>query len=700
MIRSLKGRGAVSSPPPRFDRQHGIAIDDGWSAEPPPDSIATLVQPEPARTIISRNDSPDIGFSQSINPYRGCEHGCVYCLAGDTTITMADGSAKPLASLERGDAILGTVRHGHYRRYATTRVLAHWRTVKPAWRVTLADGTQLIASADHRFLTERGWKFVAASGSSRPRLTVNNSLLGFGRLPQIDKCETVSAKRGYLTGVIRGDGHLKVYSYRREGRASGDQHRFRLALIDSEPLVRTASWLGEFGVPTTHFAFSAELPGRRAMSAIRCSANASVASITCLVKWPERADRDWQRGFIGGIFDAEGSFSQGILRIGNTDSRIISELIEALGAFGFDTALESVSRGDHKPMRYVRIRGGLTQSLRFFRLFDPCIARKRSIAGAAVKSRADLRVVAIEPLPGARELFDITTGTGDFIANGVVSHNCYARPSHAYMGLSPGLDFETKLFFKAGAAERLAEELSKPRYVPRSIMLGANTDPYQPVEKRLRVTRSILEVLQKYQHPVSIVTKGALIVRDLDLLGALAQRRLAGVMVSLTTLDDDLKRRLEPRAASPAARLAMIRRLHAAGVPVGTLIAPVIPGLTDHELERLLEAAAEAGARCAGYAVLRLPHELGGLFRDWLATHYPERARHVMSRVHSIRGGRDNDPQFGSRMRGSGVDAALLRKRFELATRRLGLDARFGFELDTSLFRPVPADDPQLSLGW
>lgn len=513
MIRSLKGRGAVSSPPPRFDRQHGIAIDDGWPAEPPPDSIATLVQPEPARTIISRNDSPDIGFSQSINPYRGCEHGCVYCLAGDTAITMADGSAKPLASLERGDAILGTVRHGHYRRYATTRVLAHWRTVKPAWRVTLADGTQLIASADHRFLTERGWKFVAASGSSRPRLTVNNSLLGFGHS-------------------------------------------------------------------------------------------------------------------------------------------------------------------------------------------DPCIARKRSIAGAAVKSRADLRVVAIEPLPGARELFDITTGTGDFIANGVVSHNCYARPSHAYMGLSPGLDFETKLFFKAGAAERLAEELSKPRYVPRSIMLGANTDPYQPVEKRLRVTRSILEVLQKYQHPVSIVTKGALIVRDLDLLGALAQRRLTGVMVSLTTLDDDLKRHLEPRAASPAARLAVIRRLHAAGVPVGTLIAPVIPGLTDHELERLLEAAAEAGARCAGYAVLRLPHELGGLFRDWLATHYPERARHVMSRVHSIRGGRDNDPQFGSRMRGSGVDAALLRKRFELATRRLGLDARFGFELDTSLFRPPPADDPQLSLGW
>ncbi len=276
---------------------------------------------------------------------------------------------------------------------------------------------------------------------------------------------------------------------------------------------------------------------------------------------------------------------------------------------------------------------------------------------------------------------------------------CYARPSHAYLGLSPGLDFETKLFYKAHAAERLIEELSKPRYVPTPIMLGANTDPYQPLEKRLRVTRSILEVLAKCRHPVSIVTKGALIERDLDILASMAQDHLVGVMVSLTSLDADLKRRLEPRAASPLARLAVIRRLHEAGVPVGTLIAPVIPGLTDHELERLLEAAANAGAGCAGYVVLRLPHELKALFRDWLATHYPERAQHVMSRVHSIREGRDNDPNFGSRMKGSGVDAALLARRFEVATRRLGLDIRMGHKLDTSKFAPPPrARGPQLSL--
>jgi len=688
----------VSSPAPRFERHRAAEIDDGWYSEPPPDSIATTVLPEAARSMISRNDSPDIGFSQSINPYRGCEHGCVYCLAGDTAITMADGSAKPLASLEQGDEIIGTLRRGHYRRYVPTRVLAKWRTVKPAWRVTLADGTRLIASADHRFLTERGWKFVATSGSSRARLTANNSLLGFGHLVQSDRCETVSARRGYLTGVIRGDGHLKVYSYRREGRSSWNQHRFRLAMADSEPLARAASWLGEFGAPTSAFEFSA-IPGRRPMGAIRCSSGASVALIMRLVSWPERPDRDWQRGFVGGIFDAEGSFSDGVIRIGNTDTRIISELLTALGAFGFDTVVELIPRGDRKTMQYVRVRGGLAQNLRFFRLFDPCIARKRNIAGAAVKSRADLRVVAIEPLPGNRELFDITTGTGDFLANGVVSHNCFARPSHAYLGLSPGLDFETRLFYKADAATRLAEELSHPRYQPKTIMLGANTDPYQPVEKRLRVTRSILEVLAEFRHPVAIVTKGALIERDLDILAQLASERLVSVMVSLTTFDVDLKRRLEPRAASPAARLAVIRRLHAAGVPVGTLIAPVIPGLTDHELERLLEAAAEAGARCAGYVVLRLPHELKDIFRDWLAEHYPERARHVMSRVHSIRGGRDNDAQFGSRMRGTGVDAELLRQRFDVALRRLGLERRMGFELDSSRFARPAGRGPQLALG-
>lgn len=264
---------------------------------------------------------------------------------------------------------------------------------------------------------------------------------------------------------------------------------------------------------------------------------------------------------------------------------------------------------------------------------------------------------------------------------------CFARPSHAYVGLSPGLDFETRIFYKADAARLLDEELARPRYVPSPIMLGANTDPYQPLEKRLRVTRSLLEIMLRTRHPVTVVTKGVLIERDLDLLAALACERLCGVMVSIPTLDAKLKRTLEPRAASPGARLAVLRALAQAGVPAGVLIAPVIPAMTDHEIEQIVGACADAGARCAAYVVLRLPHEVKDLFREWLSAHHPDRARHVMSRVHSIRAGRDNDPCFGSRMSGHGVDAALLKQRFLAACRRAGLDSRIGFDLDSSQFR-------------
>jgi DNA repair photolyase len=275
---------------------------------------------------------------------------------------------------------------------------------------------------------------------------------------------------------------------------------------------------------------------------------------------------------------------------------------------------------------------------------------------------------------------------------------CYARPSHAYMGLSAGLDFETKLFYKADAAKVLEEELSRPRYVCQPIMLGANTDPYQPVERRLQVTRSVLTVLAKCRHPVAIVTKGVLVARDIDLLADMARQNLVSVVISLTTLDATVKRTLEPRAASPQARLKIIRQLSEAGVPVGVLVAPVVPAITDHETESILEAAAEAGARMAGYVLLRLPYEVKDLFREWLAQHYPQRASHVMSLVRDARGGRDNDPNFGTRMRGTGPYAELLRTRFQVACRRLGLDSSRSTVLETHHFRrPGPASS-QLQL--
>ncbi|MEJ0037054.1 MAG: PA0069 family radical SAM protein [Gammaproteobacteria bacterium] len=275
---------------------------------------------------------------------------------------------------------------------------------------------------------------------------------------------------------------------------------------------------------------------------------------------------------------------------------------------------------------------------------------------------------------------------------------CYARPSHSYMGLSPGLDFETKLFYKHDAAKVLEQQLSRPRYVCKHIMLGANTDPYQPIERRMRVTRSILTVLAKCRHPVSIVTKGVLVARDLDLLAEMASQNLASVVVSLTTLDVEVKRTLEPRAASPQARLKVIRQLVEAGVPTGVLVAPVVPAITDHEMENILEAAKDAGASSAGYVLLRLPYEVKDLFREWLTEHYPQRASHVMSLVRDARGGRDNDPDFGTRMRGTGPYAELLRTRFKLATRRLGLDSPRNVALSCALFRPPGPAGSQLQL--
>jgi DNA repair photolyase len=275
---------------------------------------------------------------------------------------------------------------------------------------------------------------------------------------------------------------------------------------------------------------------------------------------------------------------------------------------------------------------------------------------------------------------------------------CFARPTHAYLGLSPGLDFETRLLFKPDMPELLARELSRPGYVPRTVTLGANTDPYQPVERRLELTRRTLEVLERFGHPVSIVTKSAGVLRDLDILARMAKRRLARVYMSVTTLDAKLARAMEPRAASPLRRLEAMRQLAAAGVPVAVLAAPMIPGINDAELERILQASAEAGASTAGYVLLRLPLELRGLFEDWLARHYPERAARVLSLIRQTRGGALYDARFGQRQTGTGDYAQVLAQRFAIAIRRLKLDRREdGEALDRTSFNGR-ADERQLAL--
>ena len=275
---------------------------------------------------------------------------------------------------------------------------------------------------------------------------------------------------------------------------------------------------------------------------------------------------------------------------------------------------------------------------------------------------------------------------------------CFARPSHAYLNLSPGLDFETKLFAKTNAAELLRAELAKPGYRVSPINLGANTDPYQPIERRYRITRQVIEVLAECRHPFTIVTKNALVERDLDLLAPMAKANLARVFISVTSLDNRLAAKLEPRASAPHRRIEAIRALNVAGVPCGVLVAPIIPMLTDHWLEQILQRAHDAGARMAGYTILRLPWELKQLVKEWLELHFPERAEHVLSLVRQMRGGRDNDPRFGSRMRGEGEFAELIRQRFAIAARRHDYGVTRSLTLDTTQFQPPRPASPQADL--
>ena len=686
--RNIIGRGAAGNPNNRFERIeiHPEEPGDGQRPE-------TVYLRDHSRSIIARNDSPDIGFDASINPYRGCSHGCVYCMSGDTPILMADGTTRRLEDVRVGDELYGTVRRGRYRRYTKTRVLAHWGVKKAAYRITLEDGTSLIAGGDHRFLTERGWKFVAGEmcgDGQRPYLTANNELMGTGAFAQPPR-ETLDYKRGYLCGIMRGDGLLASYEYERIDRSNGNQHQFRLALADEDALERAALYLLDFKVSTHNFVFQKAITGRKAVPAIRTHARSQVNLVREIVVWPSSSSRDWARGFLAGIFDAEGSYGNNTLRIHNTDPEIIEHITESLETFGFEYVVEERAR----PMQVVRIRGGLREHLRFFHSVDPAITRKRDIEGTAIKSNADLRVASIEPL-GVTPLFDITTGTGDFIANGVVSHNCYARPTHEYLGLSAGLDFESKILVKEDAPDLLRKQLSSPRWEPKTLSMSGVTDPYQPVERDLRITRGCLEALAEFRNPVAIVTKNHLVTRDMDLLAELALHGAAVVAVSLTTLDDELRRIMEPRTSRPARRLAAIEKLAEAGVPVGVMTAPVIPGINDHELPDLLFAAAKAGATFAGFVPVRLPGAVRPIFEDWLERHYPDRKQKVLGRIRSMRGGGLNEPRFGSRMKGEGIFADHIAQLFQISCRRAGIEAGRFPKLSTAAFRRDGGAQPGL----
>ena len=565
-------------------------------------------------------------FPWTINPYRGCSHSCVYCLSGDTQVLMADGRQRAIADLRVGDRIIGTEKRETYRHYVTTEVLAHWSTTKPAHRVELADGTENVASGDHRFLTGRGWKHVTGAMSGpdqRPYLTANDKLLGFGRtVNSLGAC--ADYRRGYLTGMVRGDANLKVYRYERADRANGDVHRFRLALADVESLHRTHAYLAMEGIPTTWFDFTPATEVRRAMTAIRTSKAASVARIMELVSWPSEPTTAWHRGYLAGIFDAEGSRSRGILRIVNTDEAILARTHEALTEFGFDVARED--RGLANGLIAFRVRGGLREHMRFVHLVDPAIRRKCSVDGTAVKSDADLRVIRIQPLGLEMPMYDITTGTGDFIANGVISHNCFARRTHEWLELDSGHDFDSQIVVKTNLVDVLRKELARPSWPREHVALGTNTDPYQRAEGRYRLMPGVIRALTESGTPFSILTKGTLLRRDIPLLAESAQRVPVGLGVSMAIWDDELHDALEPGVPTPRARLDLVRALTDAGLPCGVFLAPVLPGLTDgkEHLDAALGAIAAAGATGVTVIPLHLRPGAREWFMAWLSTAHPE----------------------------------------------------------------------------
>ena len=406
-----------------------------------------------AKSVVNRvPEASRMPFRWTINPYRGCQHACVYCLSGETPILMADGRTKPLAQVRVGDGIYGTVRRGGDREYVRTTVLAHWSTVKPAYRVMLADGTQLVCSGDHRFLAERGWRYVTGArfgGLRRPHLSAGHALMGTGGFAEPPK-QTIAYRRGYLCGLIRANGAIGHYSYPR-GHPADHDYLFRLALADPAR-ARTVDYLARAGIGCADFTLTEE-PGhmepgcwqpstRRRVTAIRTAGADQARTLEWLLSWPDHPDSDWRKGFIAGCFDARGGYRDGFLRICPADPEAAGWPISSLRSLGLDAAGERAHlRGAPAEVRLARQARPGAEVLPRRR---PRQHRSERDRGTPVGTHDGLRVAEVERLGLDVPMYDITTGTGDFIANGVVSHNCFARNSHTYLDLDAGADFDTR----------------------------------------------------------------------------------------------------------------------------------------------------------------------------------------------------------------------------------------------------------------
>jgi DNA repair photolyase len=654
----------LSNPPNPWDR----TVVDYEGEEPP--STEVQVFEDHTRNILAHNDSPDLGFRWSVNPYRGCMHACAYCVSGDTRILMGDGRTKRMKELRPGDDIYGTRLEGAYRRFVRTRVLDHWQVVRPAVRTVLDDGTQLVTSADHRFFTRRGWKHVTPpSTGQRPYLTLGALLPGAGRFvaPPV---EDEAYRRGYLCGMIRGDRTVRTSSYDGRRRGRDVQHHFGLALVDLEALARARAYLASLEVPTTAFVFAQATATRASMQATRTHARPLVERVRDVVAWPAAPNDSWTRGFLAGIFDAEGSCSGGVLRIANTDATIIDWIARSLATLEIDFVIEGPRPGG---VMNVRVRGGLRERLRFFHATDPAITRKRDFEGSAVKA-VPRRVRSIERLGLDLPLYDMTTGTGDYVSEGVISHNCYARPTHEYLSFGAGTDFDTKIVVKPDAPALLREAFDRASWRGELVMFSGVTDCYQPLEASLRLTRGLLEVCLEYRNPLSIITKAPLVERDVDVLQELSRVTAAHVTVSVPFWNAEKARAIEPYVATPQRRVRAIETLARAGIAVGVMIGPVIPGLNDSEIGDVLQAARAAGARHASYVLLRLPGSVKSVFEERLRERLPLTADKVLHRIRETRGGKLYDATFGQRQTGQGQYADNIGALFDAVARKLGFE--------------------------
>ena len=571
-----------------------------------------------ARSALNRVPaSSQMPFRWTVNPYRGCAHACVYCLAGPTRVLLADGSVRPIAELGVGDVVLGTEQVDGVRRYVPTRVLAHWSTTKPAYAVRLAGGAELVTSGDHRFLTADGWRHVSGGwcrAGRRPHLRQGSPLLGPGPFGQ-DRPRSDSAeyRQGYLCGVVRGDGP-EFPSERLALEALGRVHHL-LAEAQSAPIVVRAE--------PVRIALVGSRGGRLATTAPP-AARGSMAPVGGIVsdamRWPENAGAEWCAGFLAGVVDVCGVVEAGALRVAHTDEAVVGRIAGALHRLGFAFAVSAHADG----ARVVRLVGGVGALRALLARTGPAVTRR--LAGAPVGGAPELDVVSVRALGRELPMYDITTGTGDFVAEGVVSHNCFARNTHTYLDMDSGADFDRQIVVKVNVARVLQRELRSPRWSGEPVAMGTNTDPYQRAEGRYRLMPGIIDAFARSGTPFSVLTKGTVLTRDLPRLTAAAADVPVSLGVSVALLDRAVHATLEPGTPTPPARLELVRRITDAGLPCGVMVAPVLPLLTDstEALDALLAQVAAAGATSASVLALHLRPGTREWFLAWLEREHPE----------------------------------------------------------------------------